>query len=152
MHVSSLGVIAFVLAQIFSPPSLGSPVINFEQVLGGPNDASVGPIMHFARCAGTNVDQFVLFAPGDQVWSIQREWCELATRGADERFADAAQYLPADAVPGSPFSTDLGESALTDTRSETRPRRAERRRASTAPAREPPPPGSDRNRRGAPPT
>src|ERR1051325_4542855 len=98
-----------------SAPSLGGPVIAFEQILGGANDASVGPLLHYQRCAGTQIDQFVMLAPGDQVWSIERLYCELSTRSADERFADAAQYLPADAIPASGFTTDLGESAQTFT-------------------------------------
>jgi hypothetical protein len=102
-------------AQIISAPALGAPVASFEQVLGGPNDASVGPLLHYQRCAGTTVDQFVLMAPGDQVWSIQRSFCELGSRSADDRFADAAQFLPADAVPASTFSTDLSEPAQTYT-------------------------------------
>ena len=103
------------IAQIVQPPALGAPVSAFEQVLGGANDASVGPLLHYQRCAGTQTDQFVMLAPGDQVWSIERVYCELQIRSTDERFADAAQYLPADALPGSPFTTDLGETAQTYT-------------------------------------
>ena len=72
----------------------------FEQVLGGPNDASLGAQLHYQRCAGTDVDQFVVLAPNDQVWTIQRAWCDLASVPADQRFADAARFLPPDAEPG----------------------------------------------------
>jgi hypothetical protein len=98
-------------AQVLPGPALGGSPAAFEQVLGGPNDASIGAQLHYQRCAGTDIDQFVLLAPNDQVWTIQREWCELATVAADQRFADAAQYLPSDAVPGDSFTTTLGEPA-----------------------------------------
>lgn len=100
-------------AQEVQPATLGAPVSAFEQALGGPNDATIGPLMHYSRCLGTGVDQFVLMAPNDQVWSIQRNWCELAVRSVEDRFADAAHYLPSDAVAGDSFTTDLGESAQT---------------------------------------
>lgn len=98
-------------AQILPPPAIGGSPASFEQVLGGANDASIGAILHFQRCAGTDVDQFVLLAPNDQVWTIQREWCQLGGLPADQRLADAAQFLPADAVPGASFTTEVGESA-----------------------------------------
>ena len=58
------------VSQVMPSPTLGAPVAAFEQVLGGPNDASIGALLHFQRCAGTQVDQFVLMAPTDQVWTI----------------------------------------------------------------------------------
>src|ERR1700730_6848889 len=85
-------------AQDATPPALGGPAAAFEAVLGGPNDASIGAQLHFQRCAGTDIDQFVLLAPSDQVWTIQRESCALATPASQQRFAEAAQYLPPDAV------------------------------------------------------
>jgi hypothetical protein len=100
-------------AQVLPPPSLGGSASAFENVLGGPNDASIGPLLHFQRCAGTDVDQFVLMAPNDQVWTIQRAWCELRTRSAEDRFADASQYVPDDAVPGDPITSGLGEPGQT---------------------------------------
>jgi hypothetical protein len=109
----TLFALMFILAQVLSAPALGAPVASFEQVLGGANDASVGALLHYQRCAGTQVDQFVLMAPGDQVWTIQRSFCELATRSAEDRFADAAQFLPPDAVPGNAFTTDLSEAGQT---------------------------------------
>src|SRR5437660_7863789 len=60
---------------------------------------------------GTDVDQFVLLAPNDQVWTIQRERCQFGALPADQRLADAAQFLPPDAVAGAPFTSDVGESA-----------------------------------------
>ena len=78
-------------------------------MLGGPNDASIGPLLHYQRCAGTDVDQFVVLAPNDQVWTIQRAWCQPAARTAEERLADAAQFLPFDAVPGEAFTSEEGE-------------------------------------------
>jgi hypothetical protein len=104
-----------VSAQAAPAPALGGPEFAFEQMLGGPNDASIGAQQHFLRCAGTDIDQFVVFAPNDQVWSIQRDTCELATSAAEQRFADAAQFLPPDAVVGEPFTTQRGESAMTYT-------------------------------------
>ena len=98
-------------AQVLPPPAIGGSPASFEQVFGGANDASIGALLHFQRCAGTDVDQFVLLAPNDQVWTIQREWCQLSALPADQRLADAAQFLPADAIAGAPFSTDVGESA-----------------------------------------
>jgi hypothetical protein len=100
-------------AQDMATATLGGAGSAFAQVLGGPNDASIGAQLHFRRCAGTDIDQFVLLAPNDQVWTIQREPCELATPSADQRFAEAAQFLPPDAIPGEPFTSDLGDSALT---------------------------------------
>lgn len=98
-------------AQVLPSVSIGGSSTTFEQVLGGPNDASIGPQLHFQRCADSDLDQFVVLAPGDQVWTIQRVWCELASRSAEERFADARRFLPPDAVPADSFSTDLGEPA-----------------------------------------
>jgi hypothetical protein len=98
-------------AQVLPGPGLGGSPAAFEQLLGGPNDASIGAQLHYQRCAGTDIDQFVLLAPNDQVWTIQREWCELGTVAADRRFADAAQFLPADALPGDAFTTERGEPA-----------------------------------------
>ena len=100
-------------AQVLQAPSLGGPVAAFEQVLGGPNDASIGPLRHYQRCAGTDTDQFVLLAPNDQVWTIQRVWCAPAPRAPEERLAEAAQFLPADAVAAAAFTTDQGEPAQT---------------------------------------
>jgi hypothetical protein len=100
-------------AQVLDAPALGGPAAAFAQFLGGPNDASIGAQLHFKRCAGTDIDQFVLLAPNDQVWTIQRQSCLLALGGPEQRFLDAAQFLPADAVVGQSFTTDLGESALT---------------------------------------
>jgi hypothetical protein len=101
------------MAQVLPGPAIGESPAAFEQVLGGPNDASIGAQLHYQRCAGTDVDQFVLLAPNDQVWTIQRAWCDLASVPADQRFADAARFLPADAQAGPPFTTEQGESALT---------------------------------------
>ena len=95
-----------VRAQDAAAPALGGPTAAFEGLLGGPNDASIGAQLHFLRCAGTDIDQFVLLAPNDQVWTIQREACALATPASQQRFAEAAQYLPPDAVAGEPFTTD----------------------------------------------
>ena len=102
-----------VTAQVLPPPAIGGSPAAFEQVFGGANDASIGAILHFQRCAGTDVDQFVLLAPNDQVWTIQREACALATPASQERFAEAMQFLPPDAVAGEPFTTERGESAMT---------------------------------------
>src|SRR5579872_4146955 len=99
--------------EVLPAPSIGGSAAGFEAVLGGPNDASIGAYLHFQRCAGTDVDQFVLMAPSDQVWTIQRAWCDQNMRSADDRFADAAQYVPADAVPGAPFTDDMGETGQT---------------------------------------
>jgi hypothetical protein len=101
------------LAQALSGPSLGATPAAFEQVLGGANDASIGAQLHYQRCAGTDIDQFVVLAPNDQVWTIQRAWCDLGMTPLDEVFADAARYLPPDAVPGESFSTEMGESGQT---------------------------------------
>jgi hypothetical protein len=98
-------------AQVLPPPAIGGSSAAFEQVFGGANDASIGAILHFQRCAGTDVDQLVLLAPNDQVWTIQRAWCQLAALPVDQRLADAAQFLPPDAIAGALFTTDLGESA-----------------------------------------
>ena len=88
------------MAQVLPGPAIGESTAAFEQVLGGPNDASIGPQLHYQRCAGTDVDQFVVLAPNDQVWTIQRAWCDLASVPADQRFADAARFLPPDAAAG----------------------------------------------------
>ena len=85
------------MAQVLPGPAIGGSAAAFEQVLGGPNDASIGAQLHYQRCAGTDVDQFVVLAPNDQVWTIQRAWCDLASVPADQRFADAARFLPPDA-------------------------------------------------------
>ncbi len=118
-HLLELSVFAAIVAaavgeasaQVIAPPAIGGSPASFEQILGGANDASIGAILHFQRCAGTDVDQFVLLAPNDQVWTIQRAWCQLGALPADQRLADAAQFLPPDAVAGVPFTTDVGESA-----------------------------------------
>ena len=102
-----------VRAQVLPAPTLGGPVAAFEQVLGGPNDATIGALLHYQRCAATGMDQFVLLAPNDQVWTIQRAWCGSTTLTPDERLADAAQFLPADAVADQAFTTDLGEPTQT---------------------------------------
>ena len=60
-------------AQVLPPPAIGTSPAAFEQVFGGPNDASIGAILHYQRCAGTEVDQLVVLAPNDQVWTIQRQ-------------------------------------------------------------------------------
>jgi len=103
----------WVLAQVLPGPAIGGSVAALEQVLGGPNGASIGAQLHYQRCAGSDVDQFVVLAPNDQVWTIQREWCDLASVSADERFADAERFLPPDAQPVAPLTTDQGESAQT---------------------------------------
>jgi hypothetical protein len=100
-------------SQVLPGPAIGGSVAAFEQVLGGPNSASIGAQLHYQRCGGTDTDQFVVLAPNDQVWTIQRAWCDLATVPADQRFADAARFLPPDAEAGEPFTTEQGEAALT---------------------------------------
>jgi len=102
-----------VSAQDATAPALGGSAAAFEALLGGANDASVGAQLHFVRCAGTDIDQYVLLAPNNQVWTIQREACALATPASQERFAEAMQFLPPDAVAGEPFTTERGESAMT---------------------------------------
>jgi hypothetical protein len=96
-----------------STPALGGTPEAFETVLGGPSAASVGSILYFEQCAGTDLDQFVLMTSNDQVWTIERSYCDVTTHSADERFADAAHYLPPDAVASIPFTDDLGEQART---------------------------------------
>jgi hypothetical protein len=116
-----LAVLAFVLvcgaaparAQVLAPPSLGGSPSAFEQLLGGANSGSLGAQLHFQRCAGTDIDQYVVLAPNDQVWTIQRESCQFGAPSAEERFAEAAQFLPADAVPGEAFTTAEGEPGWT---------------------------------------
>jgi len=98
---------------VLSAPALGGSAADFEQALGGPNDATIGPLLHLQRCAGSDVDQFILLAPGDQVWTIQRAWCGLGSRSAEERFNDAAQYVPADATPDAPFTSNANEPGQT---------------------------------------
>jgi hypothetical protein len=110
--VTTLFLALALFAQLL-PPSLGSSVSAFENVLGGPNDASIGAYLHYQRCAGTDVDQFVLMAPNDQVWTIQRAWCDFIQRSVNDRFADASLYVPPDALPGAPFASELGEPGQT---------------------------------------
>jgi hypothetical protein len=105
--------LAVYVAQVLPAPAIGESTAAFEQVLGGPNDASIGAQLHYQRCAGTDVDQFVVLAPNGQVWTIQRAWCDLASVPADQRFTDAARFLPPDAQAGPAYITDQGESALT---------------------------------------
>ena len=105
--------LALIVSQVLQGPSIGGSVLSFEQVFGAANDASIGALIHLGRCAGSDVDQFVLMAPGDQVWTVQRAWCDLAIHSVDERFADAARFVPPDALPGDPFTTDRGEPAQT---------------------------------------
>src|ERR1700738_117142 len=116
MH-SWFAVVATALAiqagQVLPGPAIGGSVAALEQVLGGPNDATFGALLHYQRCAGTDVDQFVVLAPNDQVWTIQRAWCDLASVPADQRFADAARFLPPDSQAGAPFTTEQGEPVLT---------------------------------------
>jgi hypothetical protein len=101
------------LAQVLPAPAIGGSTAAFEQVLGGPNDASIAAQLHYQRCAGSDVDQYVVLAPNDQVWTIQRAWCDLVSVPAEQRFADAARFLPPDAEAGPPYITEEGESALT---------------------------------------
>ena len=100
-------------AQVLPAPVLGGSASAFEQVLGGANSESLGAQLHFQRCAGTAIDQYILLAPNDQVWTIQREYCQLGSPTAEERFAEAAQFLPADAVAGEAFTTETGETGWT---------------------------------------
>src|SRR5712692_3869590 len=111
VSLSAAAAMGAVNAQVLPPPAIGGSPASFEQVFGGANDASIGAILHFQRCAGTDIDQLVLLAPNDQVWTIQREWCQLGALPADQRLADAAQFLPPDAIAGAPFTTAVGESA-----------------------------------------
>ena len=74
--VAILGLLAAVAmgevsAQDATAPALGGSAAAFEALLGGANDASVGAQLHFVRCAGTDVDQYVVLAPNDQVWTIR---------------------------------------------------------------------------------
>src|SRR4051794_31801321 len=87
-------------AQVITPPVVGGSASAFEQVLGSANDATVGAQHHYLRCAGTDLDQYVVLAPNDRVWTIERRYCQFAAVSADQRFLEAAQFLPADATPG----------------------------------------------------
>jgi len=100
-------------AQVLAPPAIGGSASGFEPMLGAPNDGSLGQQLHYLRCAGTDIDQFVVTAPNDQVWTIEREYCQLGGPPADQRFTEAAQFLPPDAVAGDPLTTDEGAPAQT---------------------------------------
>ena len=100
-------------AQVVNPPAVGGSASAFEQVLGAANDATIGPQLHYLRCAGTDVDQFVVMAPYDQVWTIERHYCQSTPMSADQRITEATQFLPADATPGQPLTTDEGDPAQT---------------------------------------
>src|SRR4029079_3875602 len=81
--------------------------------VGAPNDGTLGAQLHYLRCAGTDIDQFVVTAPNDQVGTIQREYCQRGGPPADQRFAEAAQFLPPDAVVSDPLTTEEGAPAQT---------------------------------------
>ncbi len=100
-------------AQVLTSPSIGGSASAFEQLLGAANDASIGPQLHYLRCAGTDIDQFVVMAPDDQVWTIERRYCPTRPMPRDQRFAEAASLLPADAVPGDPVLAQDGDPAQT---------------------------------------
>ncbi len=115
-----LGPVAALLAihgaaaqQVVAPPAVGGSAAAFEQALGAANDGSIGPQLHYLRCAGTDVDQFVVMAPNDQVWTIERHYCQLSQASPDQRITEATQYLPADAAPGMPVTTDEGDPGQT---------------------------------------
>jgi hypothetical protein len=109
-HVAVAGAL---WAQVLSPPAMGGAPSAFDATLGAPNDGTLGSQFHYLRCAGTDIDQFVVLAPNDQVWTIQREYCQLAGPPAEQRLAEAAQYLPADAVLGDGLTTGEGAPAQT---------------------------------------
>lgn len=113
--VAAIGFVAAtpVAAQVANPPTIGGSASAFEQVLGAANDGTIGPQLHYVRCAGTDVDQFVLMAPNDQVWTIERHYCQAGQMAVDQRFAEAAGLLPPDAVAGDALTTDEGDPALT---------------------------------------
>src|SRR5262249_22216321 len=100
-------------AQTLPGASLGGSPAAFEQLLGAANDGSIGALLHYQRCLGTDIDQFVLLAPNDQVWTIQRAFCDLSTMPAAQPLSDAAQFLPPDAVAGDTFTSELGETGMT---------------------------------------
>ena len=106
-------VVGVLAAQVLTPPVIGGSPSAFEQVLGAANDASVGPQLHYLRCAGTDIDQYVLMAPSDQVWTISREYCVGTSFSAADRFAEAAQFLPADALAGDQLTTQDGDPGQT---------------------------------------
>src|SRR5437868_14009251 len=100
-------------AQVLTAPAIGSTPASFEQIFGAANNGSVGPQLHYLRCAGTDVDQYVLMAPNDQVWTIERYECQGVSRSAEERIAEAAQFLPPDAMAGDPVTSQDGEPGQT---------------------------------------
>lgn len=106
-----LGLAGVLMAQVITPPAIGGPPAALEQVLGAPNDATIASQLHYLRCAGTDVDQYVVSAPNDQVWTIERYYCDLGVPPVGDRFAEAARFLPPDAVGGDPTTTAEGDSA-----------------------------------------
>jgi hypothetical protein len=102
-----------VAAQVVNAPAIGGSAAAFEQMLGAANDGTIGPQLHYLRCAGTDVDQFVVMAPNDQVWTIEREYCQPGQMTPDQRFAEAASLLPPDSIAGEALTTDEGDPALT---------------------------------------
>src|SRR5689334_11364699 len=101
------------IAQVLIAPVLGGAPASFEQLLGAANDASVGPQLHYLRCAGTDVDQFVLMAPSDVIWTIDRYYCDAGSRTPEERIQEATQFLPPDATPGDAITSEAGEAGQT---------------------------------------
>jgi hypothetical protein len=98
-----------VLQVVMPPPVLGGSPAAFEQILGAPNSGTIGASLHYLRCAGSDIDQFIILAPNDQVWTVQREFCGSTAPSFDERLAEATQYLPADAQLIEPFTSGSGE-------------------------------------------
>ncbi len=93
-----------------SSPALASPVLGgspdaFATLFGPPNNHSGPPgslqTLHYKRCAGSNVDEFiVLFEKGSAIL-ITHQFCTGAPSAA-VREADAQKYFPSGATASGP--------------------------------------------------
>jgi hypothetical protein len=93
------------------PPALGDAVDTWIQALGPPNDHSTETNLHFQRCPGSSIDQFVVDSDDGHVWAVRREPCRRQSETPALAHADAERFLPGDTTGGEAFSTPAGNPA-----------------------------------------
>jgi len=89
---------------------LGGDSASFDAQLGPANDHSDSTLRHYQRCPGSNVDQFITMSLSGAVIMVLRQPCG-ARATAQRNLAEAANFLPDDAVAGDAFVDETGEPA-----------------------------------------
>lgn len=93
-------------------PTLGAPAVAFVARLGQPNDHSDAMTLHWQRCAGNNVDGFIITFIEGHAYLITRQNCLPAAPAEKELVVEATTFMPTDGKTVNGFVTQNSEKAV----------------------------------------